>query len=245
MMAAMRKTKRGLDYIDWSMSLGLFLVAVVALFVFIKPGVQTPYDGASLISIVEQNFFAEAGTMLKQTPMFMYHLVDKYNPGSNNAEIEVTLDSTWHIAAVQPPATAMFPYVKQNTAVTWDCPSTCDKKNFTIYWAANNKNANDPLIELDCTPSGDRNSCDAALGATTTQEGLEQQFIDGIKAEAYQQVKARWKYPQTKEFAIYLNNIFEIGIMPPAEGNIVAKEIKYWKIQGSSRMPIAVRIMVW
>ena len=91
-MSVLRNNKRGLDYIDWAMSLGLFLVAVIALFAFLKPGVQQPYDGENLLQIVEKNFFEETGTILKQTPVFIYHLVDKYNPGSSNAEIKITID---------------------------------------------------------------------------------------------------------------------------------------------------------
>ena len=245
-MSVLRNNKRGLDYIDWAMSLGLFLVAVIALFAFLKPGVQQPYDGENLLQIVEKNFFEETGTILKQTPVFIYHLVDKYNPGSSNAEIKITIDSTWHIAAVQPNPTASLTYAKQSAAVTWDCVFTpCDKKNFTISWAPDNQNSADPSIELDCAPSADTSSCDAALGATATQQGLQRALIDRLKTETYQTLKTRWNYPQTKGFAIYLDDVLEIGIMPPAEGNIVAKEIKYWKIQGSNRMPMKIQIMVW
>jgi hypothetical protein len=244
-MTTLRTNKRGLDYIDWSMSLGLFLVAVIALFAFLKPGIQQPYDGQNLIQIIEQNFFEETGTILKQTPVFIYHLADKYNPGGLDATVDIDIDSTWYIVAVQPPSTNFFSYVQQRTAVTWDCPSTCDKKNFTISWAPNTQNSADPSIELDCTPSLDMSSCNAVLGSTLTQEGLERTAVDSIKTEIYQTLKTRWNYPQTKGFAIYLDDTLEIGITPPAEGNTIVKEIKYWNILGSDRIPVNVRIMVW
>ena len=52
--------KKGVTYIDWIISMGLFIIVVVAVFAFFKPGTTPAFKSESLIASVENNFIEEA-----------------------------------------------------------------------------------------------------------------------------------------------------------------------------------------
>ena len=52
--------KRGLDYVDWVISIGTFVIAIIAILVYLQPGIRPEYEGRSLLNIVENNLFVNA-----------------------------------------------------------------------------------------------------------------------------------------------------------------------------------------
>lgn len=246
MILAQRKNKKGLDYIDWSMSLGIFIIAVLALFIFLKPGVKPSYDGDNLLQIVESNFMKETASVVKETPLFVHHLNDLYG-ASVEALVTVKLNGDWRFEGISPASLQAFKVTLNSNDLTLDCTATglCDNKNFTLFWSPKRTNPGEPTLSFDCTPSGTPAICNAALGSTTSEEGLDTNFLNTLKTKNYQQLKNDWDYPSTKEFAIFIDNALWIGAEQPQTGSVVAKEIKYWKIQGKSRTPVSISIRVW
>ena len=53
----LKTNKKGLAYIDWIISMGLFIVVVIAIFAFLKPGAKPIHESKGLINILETNFF--------------------------------------------------------------------------------------------------------------------------------------------------------------------------------------------
>ena len=49
--------KKGLHYVDWVISMGTFIIAIIAILIYLKPGVKPEYNRESLLSIIETNFF--------------------------------------------------------------------------------------------------------------------------------------------------------------------------------------------
>ena len=63
--------KRGSTHVDWVMSIGIFLIYLLALFIIIKPGVREIYSEDTLLSIVENNVKGNIVWTIKETPLFI------------------------------------------------------------------------------------------------------------------------------------------------------------------------------
>jgi len=58
--------KKGAIHVDWVISMGLFLIYLITLFILIKPGSYVEYKPENLFTIVESNFIREVSTNIKE-----------------------------------------------------------------------------------------------------------------------------------------------------------------------------------
>ncbi|MBS3117774.1 hypothetical protein J4430_02750 [Candidatus Woesearchaeota archaeon] len=63
--------KRGVSHIDWAISIGIFLVLVLSIVVFLRPGVETFTSHQALVQTVESNLRSEFSNELEKTPIFI------------------------------------------------------------------------------------------------------------------------------------------------------------------------------
>ncbi len=63
--------KKGVSHIDWIVSMGLFIIYVLVLFIFIRPGYQIINEGNILLKIVEDNFKEQAYWTMIKIPLFI------------------------------------------------------------------------------------------------------------------------------------------------------------------------------
>jgi len=243
--------KKGLDYIDWTLSMGLFLIVVVALFVFLKPGVQPTYSGENLLNIIETKFMEETATELKQKPLFVKKLKDKYG-SSLEAKINVKITNKWQFKKIEPATSKGFDIIFNNKKIVLDCNAIDCTQKFTLKLLPVGQQQEEPIVEIKCIPD-DPTYCDALLGATETFEGVSNTLINKIKEKEYKTLKKEWKYPEQEEFAIYIKappiyseSLKLIGGEEAGpQTNIFVKELKYWIIKGTTRYPATISIRVW
>lgn len=237
--------KKGLDYIDWSISMGIFIVAVTALFVFLKPGARPEHDQDTLINIVERQFVKETQWFVHETPLFIENFHSLYGTGSQ-VEIKVEADDI-RLATIQPQPTNLFIVSSLPTSnLRFNCQSTCDNTQFKLFGTTATPQETTQM-EVTCTPSNDPVACTAVLGATVTYQGLQQNKIDTLHAQVYHTIKNIWNYPQQKEFAIYQDGNKIIGGQEPAQqANIFVKEMKMNMIAADgAQSTTTINIRVW
>lgn len=240
------KNKKGLDVIDWSMSMGIFLIAVIALFIFLKPGTQPLHDEDALISIIEKNILKKTQWQVHETPLFVKHFQDLWGQ-NQQAIIEVKAAGDARFTAIDPAADRRYAIIEINpTRVKLDCDLSCDNTNFMLI-SATKKKQETVAFDLRCTPSTNPTACTAVLGATITKQGLNAAALNQVQNENYNAVKTAWTYPQQKEFALYRDGSKIIGGEEPAQGgNIVVKELKTTLLSATgSATPITISIRVW
>lgn len=242
----MIKDKRGLDYIDWALSMGLFLIIVVALFVFLKPGAEPAFSGDNLLDIVETNLLKDAGSVIKETPLFVKKLNNK-DATNNNALLKIKLNSDWIFKKVD--STAVFgflPITVPTRNLVFDCSIGSCNGNFVLVWVPSNPLPSQPDLTINCPSPTNLAVCDALLGSTVTLEGVDSDLIDSLKNKTYAQVRDDWHFPKEKDFSIRVNNTLIIGGQEPGpQANVIVKELKYWEIVGSSRAPATINLRVW
>ena len=142
---------------------------------------------------------------------------------------------------------AQSPMELQNGIFICDSTGTCQDKVITIILYPNNPSNEDlPLIEIECTPD-DITICDTDLGSSEPIEGLNNARINLLMNISYNELKSNWKFPESNDFAVYLdNNPLISGPQPAATENVFVKEIKYWKLNNNGvRTPVKINIRAW
>ncbi len=245
--------KKGLHVIDWTISMGIFLVAIVSIFIFLKPGSQPKYEGSTLISIVENNFLKETSWQIKKTPIFIKRLENDPSSGiSGIAIVEINPNhdpnTNWKIQTItpQPPN---FRFNILSTKIEIECnPGVCQafpNPLVLIYKPDSNNRNKYPEISLDCSPTNQQ-YCNAFLGSTETLNGISQIKLNDLIAKDYSQVKTQWSFPSEREFRIFINNIELFNNTSQSLGNVFAKEIKIYTLDSlGNLMPITINIQVW
>lgn len=253
--------KKG-DHVDWAISMGIFLLYLIGLFILLRPGVTPTYKPEGLLQILETNLMNEITYEVREIPLFVKKCigtVDSNAPGGFQSTIITIEDNT---------------NPKNFEFGTWDVIDTTSKKNIfgselkcgmdetnppfikenTMYYITYHQ-INQGKIEADitvkCTPN-DIKVCEFRLGASTSKTGIKNIWINRLKPEVgreketYEALKTRWKIPL--DFAIYyddLNNKI-IGGQEPEGVNIFSKEIKTNELSDSGILtPKTIIIQVW
>ena len=239
--------KKGLDYIDWSISMGMFIVAVTALFVFLKPGAHPESDQETLVKIVEKNFLEQTQWFVHETPLYVRNFQDLFG-ASQQALIHVRATGDIRFSAVRPASQARYePITVTPGQVTFNCNITpCDSTNFTII-GTTTLVADTIDMEYECIPNNQPPVCTAILGATITYEGLQQIEINALSTANYNTIRNSWTYPLQKEFAIYQDGNKIIGGQEPtSQGNVFVKELKLQVINNQGvKTSTVINIKVW
>ena len=61
--------KKGATHADWAVSLGIFLVYILSLFILIQPGVEPIFRNENLIKIVESSFLNDTRIVIEKVPI--------------------------------------------------------------------------------------------------------------------------------------------------------------------------------
>lgn len=240
------KGKKGLDYIDWSISMGIFIIAITALFVFLKPGARPEHDQGALVSIVEQHFLERVQWFVHETPVYMKHFQDLYGSGAQ-ALVEVNANGDIRFTAVEPATENRYePIGRTGTRVTFNCRTSCDNTQFKLYGTTHRIQETIDM-EVQCTPSNEPNTCTALLGATVSHQGLQQSEMNNLRTENYEALKSTWTYPPQREFAIYQDgNKIIGGTEPTQQANIFVKEWRMNLINDQGvQTSTTINIRVW
>lgn len=78
--------KKGATHADWAVSLGIFLIYTLSLFLLIQPGVEPIFRNENLASIVDDFFFKTVSIEVRKIPLVMTP-IDISSEGTYNAVI--------------------------------------------------------------------------------------------------------------------------------------------------------------
>jgi hypothetical protein len=242
--------KRGLSYVDWVISLGTFLIAVLLIFVLIRPQIGQKDQGPTLLNLIEQQFYDETEWTVRETPIFVKHVDRQYvdnNGVTRLSNIFVHYDPSFEFTT--PSITAALQVTPNNPLVIQCVSSTCDNEKITFITSPRQVLSNDlPQLSLDCSPSGSASICDATLGATASTQGINQRKVETLKTQGYTPTKQQWKYPTLNDFAIYIDDVsmFTNPPTPPPQANVYVKERTYWYLDKQNRRTtINIRFQAW
>ncbi|MEK6937170.1 MAG: hypothetical protein AABW58_03815 [Nanoarchaeota archaeon] len=221
--------KRGGIHVDWAISMGLFLVYVILLFIVIKPGSYPIHKPESLFTIVENTFLSNTQINIKDVQFSVTHCIEgrevKLDDRNNNykfSEIKKIDTSTSTILTkegeqatngVNVGGSATIYCTNAGGYTPWidDAP----KKFLAISYQKELKKDNDPAslpkYEIECVTksatapkASPGKECKAKLGAVTEYIGFYKEYIDEIetKSNNFEQLKKDWGFPLDSNFKI-------------------------------------------
>ncbi|MDP3917191.1 MAG: hypothetical protein Q8Q42_02790 [Nanoarchaeota archaeon] len=259
--------KKGLEYIDWIISMSFFIVTVMMIFAFLRPGIQPNFESKDLLNIVESNFVEESTWSSISIPVAIHNL--NYDSNGNPASIKVKHEPTsdWQFINF---------YSKQdlnllNIIITHDFDSfeitcsafpcgttTTSPSSQGIYLISLEKpsvSAESFEIADECSIDENPSPCDYLIGSKETVVGLDKERIAALMSGImpYSVIKDNWDFPATREFEVsidYLNGTHENLISPniqiPLQSNVFVREILLPIIEkDGSRTPTKISIKVW
>ncbi len=223
---------KGDIHVDWILSMGMFLIATIALFIFFRPGALPPQDKTlilnHLITKFNENFTWEVKTM----PIFVKKCIGgTINPTESEIEINYLPAPNWILSYIK--------YTENNALLKeWETSrpggrffikcfaieyldsfhfSITEGDNAIFYLTFVNDIITSERLEISttCTPAeGNANYCIYKLGSFQDFEGVNERFIseeaniddpDPNNYDNYfnlNNIKNNWQIPNNIEFSI-------------------------------------------
>ena len=263
--------KRGVSHVDWVISMGIFILYVVALFIFLRPGVTVEHKPQALLDLMEEEVKNEIVINVKETPLHVKCCKQYMKDGSSIPSTISVQDkkNNWRIIKV----------LEGGFDVTGDVTSgsdfelVCDGEDITtardyiLSFVPKNKEETSISLELKCNgnecPADEKS--DAELRATENRyvvykNWLESDgWVEDINKDGniYEELKYEFGFPQEKEFAIYFlidteelkEEYLEVGpkdMKKPEQGNVYILEWKDSYIDSSRNYgEVIVHIEIW
>lgn len=239
--------KRGLTHIEWAISMGIFLIALIFFFILLRPGAKPAYEQEALMDIVEKNFNENFVWQVKKTPVFIKAL--EVPPKKDEPRfISVITPANWRFSKVEPETYQSLKYDFSEKILRIECNiGICktDRGPIVVYYYPGPKEITreETVIIAKCNIQ-DKDKCEVELGSTENFEGIS---LDRIKKLNYKDLKKDWEYPESKEFAIYLNKVnITDNPEPGQQDNVFVKELRTWVLdKDGHRENAVVSLRTW
>lgn len=193
--------KKAASYVDWAISIAIFLTYILTIFLFIKPG-YTPLYTKEILSIVKENFEKDTYWTIKKIPLFV-EKCKLTNPEQEFIIINVKIKQ------------GDYELTSKNLPLKFK-PGTPTTKQLYYLTYSPNKNNN---LELELETQ--HGTCNAELGLIKEITGISQKKLNNLPS--YKELKEKWNFP--RDFSISINNKqITNNPEPPQNINIFVKE---------------------
>jgi len=256
--------KIGASHIDWAVSMGIFLVYILLMIVFLKPGITPIYEPESLMILIEDQFFDDTQWVVKETQLGIRKCGPIVPPTEGReCNIHININNEWEFKKVnevedfEPRILNTDDIIGIKGGIICGIQSNLfiDKTMKLIYYPSDPHDQKNPEnMWIDVTSENNPpTACEASgLGGTIEYEGLNKNLVNDLVSKTYVDLKSDWDFPENKDFKIEViseaGNADNIGSKsePAAEINVFVKEIStVYLNQDSTREPVVIRIGIW
>lgn len=242
-----RIKEEGATHVDWAISFGVFLVAVITILIFLKPGVKEIYNDQTMLNLLQDKVSDRIMWEVKKTPLF----IDALEVSHDNIDIliKVSVRGGWRFSKIEPDAYGSFIFDLGASTFEVRCNigicETADGKPIMLYYYPLGYDYEIPHLNFKCSINDDE-SCSGYLGSTENFVGFDMEKLDKLKKENYEDIKKDFGMPDNKDFAVYLGDEKIIGLEPGQQDNVFAREIKTWILDKYSEREYSVlSLRVW
>ncbi len=242
---SMIKNKKGAEHVDWAISIGIFILFLLAILVYIKPVYKPTYEAETLGEMVKNSFLAENNATIYRTLVITEHKEEV--PVCNS--IELSINNLGNIYVTKEDlVTQAEKYKKVDNKIIFPNPTIISK-----YWVYYN------LESTQWNINGDDNynpkcTSNPKIGETEEYIGLR-----GSTSGTYIDLKNKIKgFPESKEFRIGViktNGEEQQAYTPsgsptpPEDVNVYVYEFLYplltWGSNQPSKTNYIVSIQIW
>ncbi len=217
--------KKGESHVDWAVSMGIFLVYVMSMFMLIQPGIQPFYSETNLVGIIENQLDLNLNYEIAKTPIYIditsvppeeglkpeqYVEIDM---GGSISKSDIKLvyqakdvtetESKFLVTSVPKAATSNIKFANPTGSPLQkaDNPSI-----FIVYYSKGRYNYGP---NADLNPGEPFSARIITHGTTEYLRGIDEQALTEFESlncdspAKYQELKEKWAFPPEKEFSLY------------------------------------------
>ncbi len=219
--------KRGESHVDWAVSMGIFLVYILSMFMLIQPGIQPFYNEENLVSVIEGKLKSDLNHDILRAPIYLdvtkgacpkgqYIDIELISLGLklDKSDLKLVYLDLINGREVDSPFSLSGP--QGDYHIQFNCPyplkDTDDPHVFVIYYSAGGSYSS---AEAKTEKTGDAKINRLFTAKTVTPGTIEHltgvnknelQNLASINCsglEGYESLKEEWAFPAEKEFALY------------------------------------------
>ena len=219
---------KGQIHTEWVISLGIFLLYLLGMIIFIKPGYVSYYGEKDLINIIEDGFKEKFYWTVKKVPLF----VDECNCPPDGSECSITFSlkaSGWNVNG-----TGIYGPVFDGNKVPPDG---------TVFWFGFSTSDKDKEFFIEDMSEGcDGTTKEYRVGTVENVYGIDRK----VSSLIYEKLKQDLNYPENKDFILKLNDKVVKNKDPPQGVNLYVKEWEdFYVDRDGNRESVRVSITVW
>lgn len=257
---------RAASHVDWAISIGIFLLYVLSIFIFIQPGVEPVQRNDLLVDFLETSLKKDAYHTIKETPLFInltnadtgdYKLFIKFDrnnefpfPGN---EVDFAIINTTNDFLKFSLSQSGEEDVKR---FKFDSYVEKNKLNvFYLLYSNELKYDNDnPQQEIEIK---DGENFTYSFGVTADLYGISVRNLTNLNQD-FESLKVSWNLPLNKDFSILLANtsklqyakeevIFFYNYSDPFEqADVFVKEWRDFILNKNGQLdPVIMNIRIW
>jgi len=194
--------KRGATHLDWAISMGIFLVALISIFIYLRPLSQADYSGGDLVDIVKEKFSEDAYWVVKELPLFV-------EPGcvlgGEEFSVDLVFQNGWR--DVENKGSITVREIADNYTYLHNLDSS---QKFDVTLVVN---------PIHCEEK-------VSLGVVENTVGISDELLDILDNKKYSDLRTQWNFPPGRDFAIFVDDEEIIGGEPSQRANIFAEQSK-------------------
>ncbi len=201
--------KKGLSYIDWSISLGIFVIFILLLFIMVVPSLDKGLDEDYLISLAETGFREFAYHEIIKMPLFVEATV--------NGVVEVTLPSypnseDYSDFVVLNSSLEVLPtnFYPEGETINFEAVTMREVNTFYVLYLE--EAFNSESVEGTHYYCEEETSC--TFGIFEKIKGLSNKSLEDYEGgcesfEDYKSFKSELKYPENREISLEIKEYSE------------------------------------
>jgi len=236
--------KKGLSYIDWAISFGIFIIYLLIVFILITPNLARDYDNDFLTSIIKEGLEEDTYIKLSIYPLFV-------EPGGHMDDITLNLPPSYTFLN----DTNMI--ILDESSNKLEMGASGGDLSFIYAFKATNKFTiihSDELVYSNAisslSPSIDFNY---TIGVKESLKGIYVPYFNTLPAD-YRSLKSQWNFPTSKEFAIEIyegvnlsNQILNYTrVEPNLDSTVRVLKWSEWQIHNDSeRELVTILVKTW
>jgi len=234
--------------IDWIISTAIFLLYILSIFAFVKPGIKATHQPETLLKIVQDNFDKETKWNVKIVPIFISPLC---GAGGGTGIIISFPFISWNKDQI---------LIKDSEGKSSPFTITEDKKLQLLKTTSNYQICYTPGYNADLhtqqscgLTTGDCGDCInyEKYGVVENLEGISEDNMSKLQTTEYSPtLKDKWGFPEGKEFIIRKGD--EIIISPentkepPTNLPVYVRQYQAWLLNSDcTREQVTINIQVW
>lgn len=237
--------KKG-THVDWVISMGIFIVYIISLFILLRPGVTASYRPTNLLDNLQDNFEEDTNWVVKYVPLF----IRICKPGTVSSFIDFDNGLDWSSSLFKENGDP----ISSSKIECFDEATTYSNEIINIYLRQDGTKYEPgifPKIGFTCFPEEDEMHCEAELGMIENIKGINPDYLAEITKIVYDTLKSSWGVPPDKDFAIIKEDVnggrsMIIGAKAPVQADVFVRRLDTQEVRGNGETNrVKIYLQIW